>query len=299
MTSLVPVVPAGGNTISPANSETVEILDSETSSVDSSRPKRANPAKRWCFTLNNYTDSDISAIGSKFQGSEWIAGFEVGENNTPHLQGYVEFSKKIRPMSLGLSSSIHWEVARGDRKSNIEYCSKDGNLVPGSTLRPPRPLPTIDLYGWQLDCRAAMLEEPDNRTINWYWEPDGGMGKSSMVRWCVQNLRCVMCAGKASDMKYMIVKYEEKNGFFPDIVIFDVPRVSYDFISYQGIEEIKNGCFASSKFECAMVVMPYPHVFVFANHPPDTSKMSSDRWNVVDIRPPRPSVPRWGYDYEP
>lgn len=284
MSDLVPVVPAGGNTISPANSERDDVSMSETSDMSSSRPKRANPAKKWCFTLNNYTENDVVSIGSKFKGSEWIAGFEIGESGTPHIQGYVEFSKKVRPMSLGLTSSIHWEVAKGDRASNIEYCSKERNLLEGCTLRPPRPLPVIELTGWQLMCKDRMMEEPDSRTVHWYWEPWGNFGKSSMVRWAVQNLRCVMCAGKASDMKYMIVRYHEQSGYYPDVVIFDVPRVSKDFVSYQGIEEIKNGCFASSKFECSMVVMPYPHVFVFANDEPCEEKMSSDRWNVVRLR---------------
>ena len=33
------------------------------------------------------------------------------------------------------------------------------------------------------------------------------------------------------------------------IVIWDVPRYSLDYINYAAMEEVKNGCFASTKYE--------------------------------------------------
>lgn len=284
MTEVVPVVPGEGNTISSPSSDTSENSASETSSPIRKSSKRTNPAKRWCFTLNNYTEEEVGAIGSRFKEFQWIMGYEVGESGTPHLQGYVEFPTKIRPLSLGLSKRIHWEVARCDRSVNIRYCSKAGNVVPGSTLRAPRELPVIELWGWQLKVRDIMQSEPDNRSIYWFWEPNGNVGKSALVRWAVQNLRTVICSGKASDIKYSIVKYNEKNGYYPDVVIFDIPRESLQYVSYTGLEEVKNGCFASSKYECGMVIMPYAHVIIFANEPPRMEKLSEDRWKVAEIR---------------
>ena len=51
------------------------------------------------------------------------------------------------------------------------------------------------------------------------------------------------------------------------------------------IEEIKNGCFASSKYESKMVIMNSPHILCFANELPDTQKLSRDRWNLHDLNP--------------
>jgi len=116
-------------------------------------------------------------------------------------------------------------------------------------------LPVVELYGWQLKAQEQFKSVQDDRSIFWWHEPDGGKGKSTFVRWAAMN-GALICAGKAADMKYMCVKYEETNGCWPDVLIFDVPRSSFKFLSYGGIAEIKNGVFASSKYECQMVVMP-------------------------------------------
>ncbi len=243
--------------------------------------KRSNGAKNWTFTWNNYPENWMALMAPGLEGSKFIVGYEVGESGTPHLQGYVEFPVKVRAVGYkDMPKQIHWEIARASRKKNIEYCAKDNNIDPLSTLRPPRPLPEIGLYGWQLEARDRLDKPADNRTIDWWWSDQGSMGKSSFVRWVVTNRNAIVCSGKASDMKHMIVKYKEKNDDYPEIVIFDVPRSSAKYLSYTGIEEIKNGVFASSKYETDMIVMPYPHVVVLANFPPDMDNidMSSDRF---------------------
>lgn len=84
-------------------------------------------SRNWCWTLNNYTDEDLQKIG------EWdckylVYGKEKGENNTPHLQGYVEFegSKKLTTLKK-LHEKIHWETRKGSRDEAINYCKKDKN----------------------------------------------------------------------------------------------------------------------------------------------------------------------------
>jgi len=114
---IVPIVPDssidGGNTNSPSI-------------------KQISPAKRWCFTLNNYSEEVFSSICSKLHEKALTAciGKEVGECGTPHLQGYFELEWKARPLSIfkDISKSIHFEKAKGDKLQNFKYCSKD-NLV--------------------------------------------------------------------------------------------------------------------------------------------------------------------------
>jgi hypothetical protein len=84
-------------------------------------------------------------------------------------------------------------------------------------------------------------------------------------------------------MKYGIVKYIEKHGFAPTSVIIDIPRSRLDYVSYTAIEEIKNGCFFSTKYESDMVVFNSPHIICFANAYPETSQMSADRWKIYEI----------------
>ena len=58
-------------------------------------------AKRWCFTLNNYTEDEVSGVVTFLQHSDVrYGGFgrEVGTHNgTPHLQGwfYLHSPKRL------------------------------------------------------------------------------------------------------------------------------------------------------------------------------------------------------------
>lgn len=99
---------------------------------------------RFCFTLNNYEEIHYALFSTDLSNrlKYWICGKEVGDNGTPHLQGYVEFpnndklrctAAKTRLCALGLPDSIHIEPAKGTGLQNITYCSKDGTFVEGGT----------------------------------------------------------------------------------------------------------------------------------------------------------------------
>ena len=94
-------------------------------------PRRINASKRWCFTLNNYNQEDIDHLNS--HGSDvsdfLIFSEEVGESGTPHLQGYIEFKKKTRPMEHFNNKRFHWEKSKGSQIQNKDYITKaDGNV---------------------------------------------------------------------------------------------------------------------------------------------------------------------------
>lgn len=79
------------------------------------------------------------------------------------------------------------------------------------------------------------------------------------------------------------MKFKETTSDWPALIVYDVPRTTADFISYTALESLKNGCFFSGKYEGGQVLMPHPHVVVFANQRPDESKMSADRWKLYYI----------------
>lgn len=222
-----------------------------------------------------------------------VIGAEVGESGTPHLQGYVEFKVKQRPLSkMKGTIGAHWEVSKGSRIENYEYCSKDGDVKLLLGMEAPIPLKILkdeDLYEWQSAIVRLIQEEPDDRTIHWYWETEGNVGKSALVKKLCHEYGAVICSGKSADIKYSIVAYKEKNGVYPKLVIYDVPRTSKKYVSYTGIEEVKGGCFMSSKYECGQVLMNSPHVLVFANSEPEyfngdgEETVSKDRWVVSCI----------------
>jgi len=85
--------------------------------------------RAWCWTLNNPTEEEIASI-KDLEVKYLIFGNEVGENGTPHLQGYVVF---LNPVTLAqakgrLSTRVHLEKPKGSAAQNIAYCSKDGDI---------------------------------------------------------------------------------------------------------------------------------------------------------------------------
>lgn len=84
-------------------------------------------AKNWTFTINNYTGHDEVKIDTMFDHGHMnyvVYGREVGANGTPHLQGYVQFKKKLRLTQVKqmISARGHFEVARGSPEINRRYC---------------------------------------------------------------------------------------------------------------------------------------------------------------------------------
>ena len=249
--------------------------------------KREKLSKNWAFTLNNWEMDQMDHMFKTFERfeMEYLIGEEVGEYGTPHLQGCVFSTKRFRPIeTFKFPFKPHWEACKGTKQHNITYCSKDGKYH--TNMKIPKPLYCPTIYGWQEECVSHFQVDPapSDRTIHWYWEPTGGAGKSDLVRYMCIKMGAIVCAGKAADMKYQIVKHKEKTGLAPEIIIFDVPRSMEGYMSYAGIEEIKNGIFASSKYESEMFMMNRPHVLVLANFAPEPGKeMSADRFNVVRI----------------
>jgi len=79
-----------------------------------------------CITINNYDDDTLTAIKA-YEGIRYaIYGYEVGDSNTPHIQGYIEFTKSIRFSTLKkLIPTAHIENRKGSSKQASDYCKKD------------------------------------------------------------------------------------------------------------------------------------------------------------------------------
>lgn len=90
-------------------------------------------SRRWVFTLNNYTDNDCERLAALAPPAirYIVFGREVGENGTPHLQGYVEFinARNLAGVRELISDRAHFETARGNPAQASEYCKKDGQFT--------------------------------------------------------------------------------------------------------------------------------------------------------------------------
>ena len=270
MTEIVQSSAGGGNTNSPPK-------------------KQVSPSKYWCFTFNNYTEADLVQLCSTFDNNnmKYVIGKEIGDSGTKHLQGYIEATSRIRPLTLFHTKKIHWEKRKGTKNQNLIYCSKDGDYKTNMVI--PRQLHKVkktDLRQEQIDIANLFLkpEEKFGRRINWFWESKGNWGKTVLSTYMVDQMGAIIVSGKAADAKYAIQMYIQKHGQGPEIVIMDIPRTKgVTYVSYEAIEKIKDGLFFSGKYEGGMVRFNRPHIVVFANEPPETERMSSDRWVIEEL----------------
>lgn len=211
---------------------------------------------------------------------------EVGNlEGTPHLQFKIALKKKGRPMEHFETTKIHWE--KSGVWKGFEYCLKADTHTGKRWYRgcvPPLELHVDEPYGWQKEV-LEILERPiDNRKVFWFWSEKGNIGKSALVRFLVIKHKAFLVGNKAADMKSALATVaKEKKIEMPTLIMMDVPRTCSDYVSYQGIEEIKNGIFFSPKFESGMVCMNSPHFIVFANVEPKYEQLSADRWVVKHI----------------
>jgi len=100
---------------------------------------RQHRALNWCFTLNNYTSVDCLRLASLGDDvSYMIAGREVSESGTPHLQGFVKLVRRLRMgQVITLFGQCHLTVTRSVSAS-IEYCKKDGDFFEVGTYTEKR-----------------------------------------------------------------------------------------------------------------------------------------------------------------
>lgn len=96
-------------------------------------------AKHWVFTINNWNDGDVERLSSLFpeQCSYLVYGREVGEQGTPHLQGYIAFIACTRfnaARALLGGPRAHIEIARGTPQQAAAYAKKDGDYTEHGSL---------------------------------------------------------------------------------------------------------------------------------------------------------------------
>lgn len=89
-------------------------------------------SRGWCFTLNNWTADEYKAVTEG--GFDYlVVGREMGEQGTPHLQGYMYLKGRGRRLGgvkkLAGFARAHLEPAAGNAEQNFLYCSKGGDFV--------------------------------------------------------------------------------------------------------------------------------------------------------------------------
>lgn len=252
-------------------------------------PPRRSEGVHWSLTLNNPTNFEKEYVPKMATEScvKFRIQMEVGESGTPHMQGYLHFPNKIRLSALKKwCERGHWEICRNP-KATAEYCRKQETATGESWEKGfPKPVKILEesaLRPWQVACVRILESQPDDRKIYWYWGATG-IGKTTFCKYLTVKYGAIALSGKCADMKNGIVQYKQTNGDTPGIILIPLPKTfNYDYISYDGIESVKDMYFYSGKYEGGMICGNCPHVLIFANEPPDTSKLAHDRWVITEL----------------
>jgi len=257
-------------------------------------PKQESPKKHWRFTHNNYLETDPE---------KWLKFFETMKcekyafqeeiaptTGTPHLQGYFEHPSKIRMSALIKKwPGVHWDRCDFPEEA-WEYAHKsDTRKVGGGSWHIPytEELILVDetkLWHCQQIAYDLLMGPRDDRTINWFVDLKGKSGKTSLMKMMVAKYKFLfITGGKGNDILNHVANKINSKKFNTKALILNFPRCVEGKVSYNSIEQIKDGIFTSGKYEGQDVIVNSPTIVILANWAPDKSKFSDDRWRIYHI----------------
>lgn len=134
--------------------------------------------KNWCFTLNNYSDEEYGFILAYLEAScdYAIVGKEVGDQGTPHLQGYCRFKEvhSLVQIKDRVSHRAHFEPSKGTAGDNRVYCSKEGDYrevgtCPGGSRKRTRDELAVEWRTRLVEGRSGINQFADDNPGVFAW----------------------------------------------------------------------------------------------------------------------------------
>lgn len=256
---------------------------------------RGGKYSRWHFRLCNYTREDIESIRHNLKNEKYIFQEEIcPTTNTPHLQGRVEFNtRKYLSGCKKIHNKATWLVENNE-EADIKYCSNPEKRAPNGkcftnmydekifisklsyeTLRP-----------WQKEIEDMILETPDDRSIHWYWEPTGNVGKTEFIKYLLTKYSFCEFSRAQKSADILTIASTTKS-----VYLLDFARSQEGFAPWNALEQLKDGLISDSKLKKKTnnVVIYRPHVICFANWKPVVD-ISEDKVIIHDIEQLIPSI---------
>lgn len=126
---------------------------------------QGSAALHWCFTKNNPgRETDLIPLVARELCTYVVAGFEIGKQGTPHIQGFLSLARRRRLTALlkafkgTLYEGAHWEIAKGTPKEASDYCKKEDKFEVHGLLPSSSGQATLDR--WASALRVARSSVP-------------------------------------------------------------------------------------------------------------------------------------------
>lgn len=261
---------------------------------------RGNRRIWWKLVIGKIDGVTAGAIRAGFSliAKAFVFQEELSPDGFEHFQCLIALKSKARKNQVLMLLSttfglpmVNFQIKPVNNtlrlQSIIDYCSKVDTRVngpwsykiPGVLPEPPKLITKEQMYSWQAKVVEVCNQEPNDRTVYWIYDTVGNSGKTALCKYLIHHLGAFIFRGKSSDMASRIVLMPEA----PRIAVMNVSRTQEQYVSYQSIEEIKDGLVCSGKYEGGQKIFNPPHMFIFANFEPDRNSLSHDRWHVVNI----------------
>jgi hypothetical protein len=136
------------------------------------------------------------------------------------------------------------------------------------------------LRPWQQNLDERVSHEADDRKVVFVVDEAGNNGKSWLTRYWISSRLGTqfLSVGKRDDLAYSVDSES-------DLFVFDIPRGSMEYVQYGIFEQLKNRVIYSPKYSSmTKILKTTPHVVVFSNEEPDRTKMTHDRYHVINLR---------------
>lgn len=237
--------------------------------------------------LYRYTrkTDDPTFVSGPYEYRTWKPS--VGQGKRTDWDGVAEF---VDEMAKNHKSEYEISNAVSLSYPRIFICNSSGitKLILTALARYPHKKPELTaLRPFQNHLMQIFQTEPDDRTIHWVYDNEGGAGKSRFAAHLADHHGALILEGKKNDAAYLFQGQR--------IVVFDLARTQEDSCKglYQLAENIKNGRVHSGKYVPVNKISSGSHVVFFANFPPPEGTFSNDRMQTIDLStwvPPEPGA---------
>jgi Mor family transcriptional regulator len=198
------------------------------------------------------TRTDLIALKDKLVQGERLDNILINSTDNKEIHNILQYNRTLKK----LEQTIRYESTKTQLLKQFE---------------------NIKWNKIQTKILQIIADRPDDREVNWIYDEDGNTGKSYLSKYLqlTEDLYYIT-GGKQNDILY---GYEGQ-----EIVIIDLARTYADNLEhiYTIIENLKNGMYLSTKYETIQKIFKVPHIIVMANFKPDRTKLSRDRWNIID-----------------